>query len=181
MVRTNKLNGMMCYLIGPIDRCPDAGMQWREEMSTFLKTFGVDVVNPHDKPFEIGVEDEAARAHIKELKKEGIRGFQTVKDLYSVIRTVDLRCVDKCDFMVSYIDVDIHSCGSYEETTLANRQKKPVLTTCKQGLEYVPNWEIFKLPAQHFFRTFEHMMYYIEAIDNGYDDGTGRWVFRRNA
>ena len=45
-----KLNGMRTYLAGAMDRVPDGGVGWRNRISPILKSIGVTVLNPCDKP-----------------------------------------------------------------------------------------------------------------------------------
>ena len=49
-----------------------------------LERMGVIVLNPCDKPSEIGKEDKNTRGHIERLKVEG--KFQQIRDEYGVIR-----------------------------------------------------------------------------------------------
>ena len=127
----NNLNNMRTYLVGAMDRVKDGGVEWRELITPWLEGMGIIVLNPCDKPIDVGVEDENTRADIEYLKSTG--QFNKVKEKYSVIRTLDLRCVDISDFIIASIDTDVHACGTYEEITTANRQKKPILVWCKQG------------------------------------------------
>ena len=85
----NRLKGMRTYLAGAMDRGPDGGAGWRDKIKPLLERMGVIVLNPCDKPSEIGKEDKHTRDHIERLKVEG--KFQQIRDEYGVIRTLDLR------------------------------------------------------------------------------------------
>ena len=172
----NKLRGMRTYLAGAMDRVHDGGTGWRNGLSPILKTMGVTVLNPCDKPADIGIEDIGTRQDIDQLKKRG--EYSKIRDSYSVIRTLDLRCVDISDFIIASIDTDIHACGTYEEISVANSQKKPVLIWCQQGKRNAPNWLFFMLPHQHIFGSLDEMLLYLVNLDSGKDiNHYKRWFF----
>lgn len=171
----NNLKGMHCYSVGPIDRVPDAGKQWRLELNEWLPSLGVTHINPHDKPFKSIRETDEDRAEIVALKKKG--RLSEVKERYSDIRTVDLRSVDLSSFIIARIDVEAHLCGSYEELFLANSQKKPVLCHIVQGIEETPSWLLFTLPSYSFFNTMEEIKHYLHLVDGMRSDILDkRWV-----
>jgi hypothetical protein len=87
--------------------------------------------------------------------------------------------VDISDFIIVNIDINTHACGTYEEITVANRQKKPILIWCTQGKEHTPNWLFFMLPHQHIFGNLESLIYYLNHIDTCEDeiDHCKRWFF----
>ena len=173
----NKLSGKTCYLIGAIDRANDLGTAWRSEIQVTLKDrFGVNVYNPLEKPIDIGIEDAASRERRKLLKKS--KHFAEFAEEIKLIRRVDLRMVDKADFLICYIDLDVFMCGTFEECSLANRQKKPVIIFCKQGVENIPDWLFGMLPYQLFFNNAEEVIQYLESIDNGTNtEYLNRWLF----
>ena len=173
----NRLNGMRTYLCGAMDRVPDGGIGWRDTITPSLKEKGIVVLNPCNKPVDVGVEDGKTRLVIDKYKNDG--EFKKIREKYAVIRTLDLRCVDISDFIIASIDVDVHACGTYEEITLANSQKKPVLVLCQQGKEYAPNWLFFMLPHQHIFGSMEDLISYLNHVDT-YEDEIEhhkRWLF----
>jgi len=172
----SKLEGMRTYLAGAMDRVPDGGTGWRNRITPMLKSLGVTVFDPCDKPIEVGIEDESVRNDIEHLKKT--RQFDKIRDEYRVIRTLDLRCVDISDFIIASIDIDVHACGTYEEITTANSQKKPVLVWCQQGKENAPNWLFFMLPHEHIFGSLDELLEYLIDLSAGRDDRHfKRWFF----
>lgn len=172
----NKLEGMRTYLAGAMDRVPDGGTGWRNRITPMLKSLGVTVFDPCDKPIEVGLEDESVRQEINHLKQT--RQFDKIRDRYRVIRTLDLRCVDISDFIIASIDIDVHACGTYEEIATANSQKKPVLVWCQQGKENAPNWLFFMLPHEHIFGSLDELLEYLLNINSGKDDRHfKRWFF----
>lgn len=173
----NLLKNKTCYLIGAIDRVPDNGAGWRQIMQEVLtKDFGVNVYNPLEKPINLGVEDESERQLRREEKAKG--NFDFVASAVRQIRCVDLRMVDKSDFIICYIDTDVHACGTYEELTTANRQKKPIIVFCKQGKVGIPDWIFGMIPHELFFDDIDQVINYLEDVDNGVDKRFAeRWVF----
>ena len=171
-----KLTGMRTYLAGSMDRVPDGGVGWRNRITPILKSMGVTVLNPCDKHVEVGLEDESTRFEIERLKQSG--QFEEIRKRYGVIRTLDLRCVDISDFIIASIDTDVHACGTYEEITVANSQKKPVLVWSQQGKNNAPNWLFFMLPHQHIFGSIHDLLEYLINVDSGRDiKHYKRWFF----
>ena len=121
----NRLKNTRVYLCGAMDRVPDGGTAWRDEITPLLEGKGVIIINPCKKPIDVGIEDSVAREKIEKYKRDG--DFDKIRPEFGVIRTVDLRCVDISDFIIVNIDINTHACGTYEEITVANRQKKPIL------------------------------------------------------
>ena len=66
----NRLKGMRTYLAGAMDRVPDGGVGWRQTITPKLTEMGVVVLNPCDKPVEVGIEDDNTRKEIEILKRE---------------------------------------------------------------------------------------------------------------
>jgi nucleoside 2-deoxyribosyltransferase len=171
-----RLTGMRTYLAGAMDRVADGGVGWRNRISPMLKSMGVTVLNPCDKPVEVGIEDSQTRGEIERLKSS--RQYDKIRKTYGVIRTLDLRCVDISDFIIASIDINVHACGTYEEVSVANSQKKPVLVWCQQGKENAPNWLFFMLPHQHIFGSLDELLQYLANVHSGRDHNHyKRWFF----
>ena len=167
------LKGSRCYLAGAMDRVPDGGHGWRDNISEFLSELGVIPMNPCKKPILYGREDEKNRSYINRLKKAG--RYDEVAEFVKEFRCIDLRMVDVSDFVILNVDTAIHMCGSYEELTLANRQKKPVLIHVEQGKEECPNWIFGMIPHEHIFSSWVSLQnYLIDVNDN--DIRHKRWI-----
>lgn len=166
---------MITYSIGPIDRVPEGGKQWRLDLDKWLPELGITHLNPHNKPFKGPQEDDASRTEINAWKKLG--KLKEIREKYNHIRTIDLRCVDYASFLIARIDVSVHMAGTYEEIVTANRQKKPILCHVVQGIEETPNWLVLMLPSWSFFNTMEEIKSYLEKINNTpYDELDKRWT-----
>ncbi len=172
----NRLCNTRCYLAGAMDLVADGGIIWREDISKVLHALGVTGLDPCKKPIDIGGESVDDRDHHNELKRLG--HWNELQKHMKIIRATDLRMVDISDFIVLNVDIDIHMCGSYEELTLANRQKKPVLVHIEQGKEHAPNWMFGMLPHEHMFGSWKGLiaqLYHIHSDD--IIDHRKRWMF----
>lgn len=172
----HRLWGARCYLCGSMDKADDNGEGWRNRITPFLEKMGIVVLNPCEKPIDIGIEDENSRARRREYIQTG--DYASFSEEMSLIRHVDLRLVDLSDFIIVNLDMSIPSCGTYEEIALANKQRNPVLLRVPQGLEYVPHWMWGMLPKENIFSTWRDMKEYMRHVhcDEKVDD-LGRWVF----
>jgi len=187
----SRLKGTLAYLAGPMDEVPDLGQDWRIEMQDFLWELGIGVLNPCDKPVELGKEDEELQELTNSLRKSAEdfekRGkpdlasvcYEEIEELMNPIVSVDFAMVDRAGFIILYIDKDYHMCGSYSEETLAVLQKKPVVICCKQGKWAIPNF-CFKRRGRHktMFSNWDQVKEYLShvAYDEHVDD-LGVWKF----
>lgn len=172
----NRLWGMRCYLIGAMDRAPDNGVEWREKVTPFLAAMGVVVLNPCNKPIDIGLEGIEDRTRRRRLKEEEL--YDQLSSEIKLLRVVDLRMVDMSDFLIVNIDTDVHACGTYEEDSWANRMKNPIMVHCEQGKQGCPDWMFGKIPHEHIFTHWSDMMQYLWNIHTGLDNETfKRWLF----
>ena len=173
----NRLSGMTCYLCGPMDRVPDGGVKWRQEITPQLQDLGVGVLDPCDKPSDYATEDDQTR-HMIARNKEA-RQYDNIADIMKPICAVDLRMVDIAHFVVVNLDLDIHMCGSYHEMFAAVGQKKPVLIRCKQGKHNLPNWLFGVIPHELVFSNWFQLLQYLHDIDKSGDDPDtlNRWRF----
>lgn len=147
-----------------MDRVKDGGVEWREDLTPFLQSLGIIVLDPCKKPTKIAYEGKEQR----EIRRELLRNykFDECAKQMKEIRRVDLRMVDVSDFLIVYWDMDVHICGTLEEVFLANREKKPVLAMCKQGKRGMPHWMFGVLPHNYFFDNWDDIKYYIGNVHN---------------
>lgn len=172
----NRLKGMRAYLAGAMDRVKDGGVGWRREIGNWLRMRGVSVLDPCDKPIDIGIEDLENREKRARWKKIG--NFAGLRADMKVIRGVDLRMVDMADFLVINLDLEVHACGTYEELFLANREMKPVILRIEQGKRSAPDWLFGTLPHELFFDTWVQVHQYLTHIDQGKNVAKHkRWYF----
>lgn len=172
----NRLLHARGYLCGAMDRVADGGEEWRVKLQHELADLGIFWLDPTHKPIDIGLEDAENRAMVGRYKVAGM--FAEAGEAYKAVRHVDLRMVDISDFLVVNIDLDVHACGTYEETFLANRQKKPIILRVEQGKVHTPNWLLATIPHQMIFSTWDEVIAYLRyiAADNNVDT-FNRWAF----
>lgn len=172
----NRLRNHRCYVCGPIDRAPDSGSGWRNQITPLLRSLGIVVLDPLLKPTDIGLETDDNRSTRKVLKQKG--RYELFSEIMRSIRHVDLRMVDISDFIIAYIDLDTYSCGTIEEIVVCNKQKKPVIVLCKQGKSSCPDWIFGMIPHETIFNSIEEVIDYLRYINSDPGPETlGRWVF----
>ena len=172
----NRLRNMRAYLGGAMEFAEGLGIDWRQKIMSDLAGLGVVWLDPTNKPIDIGIEDIENHERRKQLKKDG--HFDQVAKEMRMVRCVDLRMVDISDFLIFNIDVSVHTCGTYEETTTANRQKKPIICRIKQGKENTPDWLLGKIPHEMIFSTWSEVYNYLYCVHSCVDRMTfKRWYF----
>lgn len=172
----NRLKNQRVYLAGAMDRVPDRGNGWRDNITPFLENLGIIVFNPIKKPTIIGQEDNETHKFKLRLKKE--QNYNELSRVMKTIRSVDLRLVDISDFLIVNIDLDVHPCGTYEEIFLANRSKKPVVVHMEQGKNNAPDWLFGTLPHQMIFSSWSEVQQYLQYIHTNTEiEHFNRWRF----
>lgn len=159
-----RLLGKRCYQVGAIDRVADNGEGWRQRLTPELLKRGVFVLDPTNKPIDIGTEAMDQRPYRRQLKLDG--QYDEFAQIMKPVRLTDLRMVDLADFIIVSIDMDVHLCGSYEEISIANKQKKPVLAWIQQGKAAAPDWLFAQIPHEHIFSTIEDLLAYLDHYDS---------------
>lgn len=172
----NRLKNQRTYLAGAMDRVPDRGATWRENITPFLNSLGVRVFNPLVKPTTVGLEDYHVGLMKKQLKEN--HRYDELAEVMKSIRSTDLRLVDISDFIVVNLDLNVHICGTYEEISLANRSKKPILIHVEQGKQQTPDWLFGAIPHEWFFSNWNDLKDYLISIDKDSEiDKKNRWQF----
>jgi nucleoside 2-deoxyribosyltransferase len=172
----NRLKNQRVYLAGAMDRVPDRGTTWRDNITPFLENLGVVVFNPIKKPTSVGLEDE--ESHLIKNKLKDQEKYDELSKIMKTIRSVDLRLVDISDFLIVNIDLEHHACGTYEEISLANRSKKPILIHVEQGKKHTPDWLFGTIPHQWFFSSWEELKKYLIHINQEKQiEHHNRWQF----
>lgn len=174
-IKQNRLWGSFVYLVGPMDRAPDGGVEWRNWITPHLQSKGIVVLNPCDKPTDVGSESLDDRDAHQKLIDEG--KYEEVCKQMRVVRSYDLAMVDLASFLIVNIDLDIHTCGTYEEISVANRQKQPILVRIKQGKPLCPHWLLGMLPEKHLFDSWGEILSYLEVVDESVWTAEDRWKF----
>ena len=173
-----RLNNHRVYLAGPIDNAQDDGVGWRKNITPYLKKMGLTILDPTNKPTsqckwnEVGEEKD----HIQKLVD--LERWDELRNLAKEIVLVDLRMVEVADFMICYLDRDIHQCGTYDELFEALRRRKPTLIVHKGGKKEMSMWLRGKVNHNFVFETFDDLYSYLEALHDGtIEPDYTRWVF----
>lgn len=136
----NHLKGTRVYLSGPMDfvasRATEKKYGWRTRVSQFLKSYGVTVFDPWNKPQIRGLH-EYGREDVKSIEvrdkwtfdpgKKGIQDRGECATSFWETMHIDLRMVDISDFVIAYCPTNIYSVGTVHEIVVARQQRKPVL------------------------------------------------------
>jgi nucleoside 2-deoxyribosyltransferase len=171
-----RLKNQRAYLAGAMDRVPDRGATWRENITPFLEDLGIIVFNPISKPTDIGLEDKDT--HTIKTKLKEMQRYDELTAMMKTIRAVDLRLVDMSDFLIVNLDLNVHPCGTLEEIFWANRQKKPIIIHMVQGKSQTPDWLFGTIPHQMIFSTWEEIKSYLTHMNNSENiDTHKRWYF----
>lgn len=169
----NLLKGTKTYLVGSIQY--KNGRGWREKMTTDLQEMGIVCYDPYKKPFIIDVDEcEDAQSEILDLVSK--KDFDEAARRMKLIRSYDLALVDKADFLICYIDPDVHTCGSYEELFWCNRLKRPIFLIVEGGKSKTPLWLLGTVPHKYIYDNFEDVVEMLRRIDSGEKTmDSGRW------
>ena len=177
-MKKGRLNNHRVYLAGPIDNALDDGVGWRQNITPYLKKMGLTILDPTNKPTsqckwnEVGDE----KAHIQKLVD--LERWDELRNLAKEIVLVDLRMVEVADFMICYLDRDIHQCGTYDELFEALRRRKPTLIVHKGGKKEMSMWLRGKVNHNFVFETLDDLYAYLEALHDGIiEPDYTRWVF----
>ena len=100
----NRLRGLRTYLCGPMDRVADGGVGWRIYLSSYLQKRDVVVLDPCNKPTDMGIEDLENREQRHQWKKDG--EYEKIAESMRMIRNTDLRMVDVSDFIIVNLDLE---------------------------------------------------------------------------
>jgi hypothetical protein len=159
-----------------MDRVTDGGVGWRASLKDRLADLDIIWLDPCFKPTTLAIEDDNTRRELNWAKQRG--DFDFVTQQMKVIRCIDLRMTDIADALIVNIDLDVHACGSYEELSNANRQKKPIIVRVEQGKNATPSWLFGMLPHQMIFSTWDEVGNYLRHIAYApVIESLNRWYF----
>lgn len=175
---TNLLKDSRVYLCGGMEKAPDNGAHWRQNLKPFLRSLGIKIFDPTNKPIEIGHEKFEDRNYHKLLRER--QDYDEIAKVSKIIRRVDLRMVSICDFLIVNIDTEISTCGTWEELFLANSQKKPILMHCEQGKQNCPFWLFGTIPHWNIFDSWDEIKDYLTSINFGYSNDERFYFFNHS-
>lgn len=175
----NRLKNSMVYLSGSMDRViAGGGIQWRKDLTPFLRNRGVIVLDPTNKPKCVlgKTADESVESREKAIKLKNEGYYDEFASHYRPIRNIDLRFTDKADFLIVHLDMNEKPFGTINEISIAIQQKKPIIIHCPYGKKEVPNWIWGAVPHELFFSTWDEVKEYLRHVDEDENvDDLGRW------
>ena len=111
-----------------------------------------------------------------ELKKE--RRFDELTTYMKGIAHIDLRMLDRSDFVIVYIDMEAKPFGTIWELQNALSQKKPTLVFAANGKENVSLWLYGVMNHNYIFDDMASLFRHLNEVDKGLEDvDLTRWVF----
>ena len=167
-IESNFLKGRRAYLGGPIENAPDP--DWHKEHAKILvDRFQINLFNPFTDPKQQWVSQLlAAREN---------RDFDTMNSIAKDFVHKDLGCVDRSDFMVSYMPYKVPTTGTHHEIIEGSSNKKPVLLVCPEGKELIPFWYFGFIPHRHMFGSWDDLYAYLSEVDAGKHKDDYKWSF----
>jgi nucleoside 2-deoxyribosyltransferase len=169
----------MCYLAGPIDFADDLGKGFRQKIKAIAeeKNLGIIFLDPTAKMDNLKADVGEEQGSINEYKKNG--KWERLNNLMKAIVRSDLRCVDYSDFVIAYVDTDIHMCGSYSEIFLSLSQKKPTYIIVKGGRARASSWLFGVCKPEYMFDSIEELMTHLAELNDDASMLSDRWVLIR--
>ncbi len=163
---------LRAYMIGPIEAVSDKeATDWRKEAAKKLKKMDIHVFDPTKKDTngklnEIGAE----REYMNMLKSQG-KWWEFYKRMSQIVHA-DLKCVDRSDFVIAYIPLNISMCGSINEIVVARQQKKKVFAFYDYGEDFdecqkknLNSWLLWLIGPDYIFKTLDDVIDYIKTQD----------------
>lgn len=155
-----------CLTIGPMEKDRDGGLSLRKKVQDELSPRGIKCWNHYNAPIHCSLSEGD---HEMFLKLKEFRENEQFEELagYRQIRHNDLALIDKCDFVICQLDMEVLSCGTWEELFWANRRKAPIFCYCVQGKKRIPLWMWWTLPVNYFYNGIDEILNTIKQIDSG--------------
>ena len=174
----NRLQGLKCYLAGPIDYAKDDGKGWRNELKKWLVKKGVVVFDPCDKKVKHAKykEVDEEKKKMMALKRSG-RYFELTQRMKEIVH-YDLRMTDISDFLIVYMNPEIPMFGTIHELLNSLHQRKPTLVVVEGGKKNSSNWLFGIMDFNFMFDDFDDLRDYLNHVDDGtIQADLSRWVF----
>lgn len=179
MMHDGKLADSMCYLIGPIEGAKDKGISWRSDIveQCHQNDLQITFLDPTNKITGLQKEIDTENQRLKDLREEG-RYDELSKEMKPIVRE-DHRSVDISDFLIVYIDPEVHTCGSYFELKDALDEKKPYFIIIKNGKKKTPLWLFGIVDHNSIFNNVDEVVKELQLLNSGDKEMSDRWVLMR--
>jgi hypothetical protein len=162
------------YLCGPIDFAADGGVGWRRDFSKELVKLGIPlshILSPTRKPWnnlDAHLSNESDR--LARFRKD--EDWNKHDKLMGMIAHLDLRLVDKSDFLIVYFPADkegrrVPAYMTIHEIVTAREQQKPVLIVWDGGKKSCSGYIMWIVGNKHVFDSPQQMFKYLRRIKKG--------------
>ena len=174
-----RLDKTVTYLAGPIDFADDLGVGFRQDIINKCRDAGLGIkfLDPTNKlpglSKDVGEEADKINGYKKTKNWTGLR-----KLMKKIVRC-DLRQVDLSDFLIVYVDRDVHMCGTYHELIQADLQKKPVLVIVKGGKARASAWLFGLIKPEYMFDSVDECIEFLQKVNTDSIELDDRWVIFR--
>jgi hypothetical protein len=162
------------YLAGSIDFASDGGVGWRKDLSKKLVDLGIPlyhILSPTHKPsnnLDAHLSNESRR--LARFRKN--QNWDKHDDLMGKIAHLDLRLIDKSDFVIAHFSADnqgnrVPAYMTIHEIVVAREQQKPVLVVWDGGKKSCSGYIMWIVGHKHVFASFDEMLNYLKGIFSG--------------
>ena len=132
-------------------------------------------IEPDDVPVKVSYCGDSKIAE-DETEFNALKGCSVITAYHGGVSSS--RMVEVADFMIAYVDKDIHICGTYDEIFESLRRRKPTLIVHKGGKAEMSLWLRGKMNHNFVFESFDELYAYLEALHDGtVEPDYTRWVF----
>ena len=163
------LENKLCYLSGPIQYA--TGENWREYPNKILsEEFGIKVFDPSKDPKQQWV------PALKEAQAN--KDYKTMARISKSFVRKDLGILDRSDFLIAYLPVNVATVCTCHEIINSNNSKKPtLLVTNADDITKIPLWYFGFISLDFMFAGWESLFTYLREVNTGKHKNNDRWAF----
>lgn len=163
----NYLTNKRCYLSGPIEH---ASTDWRIYPTKVLtEEFGVDLYNPFGDPKHQWKDRLIEARNNKDLK--------TIRNIAKKFVRKDLAMIDRSDFLVCFLPLNVATYGTCHELINSVNAKKPSLIVGTDHIVNIPFWFHGFIDQALMFASWDELFVYLKEVDEGKHKDNDKWSF----
>jgi hypothetical protein len=163
----NKLDGALIYLAGAMEADKQSGTTYRRIFIDKCKAAGLKIkfLDPTNKIMNLTPDVDKEKDKIDEYRNSS--NWAALRLLMKKIVRQDLRQVDLADMTIAFIDKQIFTCGTIEEITTNEREKKLTLIISAGGKKACPAWLFGIIHHDFIFESDDEAIEYLVKLNNG--------------
>lgn len=166
------LENKMCYMSGAIESA-NPMVDWRTEPKNILKNeFGINVFDPHSDPKQQWLQ----KLKIAKEKED----YDSVEEIAGKFVRKDLCVVDRCDFLIAFLQKNVPTTGTVHEIINSNNAKKPTILICPDGKKHISSWYFGFISHKNMFSSWNCLYEYLREVNDGKHKDDDRWHFVYN-